>query len=1131
MCLTTAVFSVPGGNKSRSTGNNSCGPERCTVRREPVPEQVPAPNTHTSSTATTSVIPRIPPKPLCTRNTNIILSSTSNTKQHTVTNLCPPNTKHITDTKPHTSNTKPHTFANPPPTSPSSSKQLHVTPPSFFLLNINGINPGLKNQKWKLKAIEEQIKTSDSFVPFFALTETHLKSYNFDAEIKIPEYNIIRADRIRRIKGGTALYIHSKFTVSEQAVFSDSYCEAVMVFLPEPNLTIITVYRPPRCPEDNFTQCLTEVSNFIAKLENPEVLMVGDFNFPYISWKDGNMNTEQRLNIEVSSAEHFLNFTDEHFLFQVVEETTRDDKSTLDLIFTNNTEAIHGIRVEKTVASDHDLVYASLNYNNLDYAKQKTSCLPHDSAFDDMNFIKADWDNIREELAKAEWENFYFETDPEKLCNMLEDIVAETCQKHVPSNASGINRKSNIPRDRRSLLRKKKRLNSRINSIKFKLPITSKIKLEKLIEQKATIEINIRDSIKKERESNELKALERIKINSKAFFSYAKRTCKTRESVGPLKDKHGDLQNDPEIIANILQDQYSKVFSDPSAINVEESNSNTTEGPTIQDINITTDDIENAIGDMSYYSATGPDKFPASILKECKTQLSAPLQHLWSMSMETSTIPGKYLAQSIIPIYKKGDRSLPSNYRPVSLTSHIIKVFERVVRQNIIDHLEDNNLLISQQHGFRQKRNCLTQLIHHVEDILQALENDENADIIYLDFSKAFDKVDHKLLLHKMQKLGIRGKLLAWISSFLSNRQQRVVVKGCKSRPEGVISGVPQGTVLGPLLFIIYINDITDVVSNSWIKIFADDSKLHRNISKPEDRDKLQDDLHSVIEWAKNNNMELNETKFELIHYGIKEELKEDYTLPSGVRINSSSSVRDLGIIMNDQLTFSNHIYKMVKEAKKYAGWILRTFITRSKDAILLLYNSFVKSRLEYCCPLWLPYTKKDIMTIEAVQRSITAKINGLSDLNYWERLKALKLYSLQRRRERYCMVHVWKILNSVAPNDINMSFRHNPRLGPFAELPNLTSKRQRINTLRDKSFSCMGPRLFNLLPKEIKLLDTLPSFKYKLDKFLQSYPDTPPIPGYVASNGNSLTDWVASGSLYYRDSQTRGGATSLAMA
>ena len=377
--------------------------------------------------------------------------------------------------------------------------------------------------------------------------------------------------------------------------------------------------------------------------------------------------------------------------------------------------------------------------------------------------------------------------------------------------------------------------------------------------------------------------------------------------------------------------------------------------------------------------------------------------------------------------------------------------------------------------------------------------------------------------------MGVKGKIHSWVSAFLSNRTQIVLVKGKKSRPVLVISGVPQGTVLGPLLFIIFINDITKVIKHCQIKIFADDSKLSHIIKSFEDNHALQEDLDAVMKWASDNNMELNQDKFEILHHGSDRTLDGTYILPNGKSIQTEShTIRDLGIHINDTLSWSDHYNLMVTEAKKYAGWILRTFSTRSQHAILLLYGSLVRMRLEYSCPLWMPFTKKDIMSIESVQRSVTSKIQEVSGLNYWERLEKLGLYSLQRRRERYCIIHVWKILWKFAPNDIEMAFHDNLRLGPVAEIPKLKAKRQHTNTLRNQSFSCHGPRLFNILPKELKLLDTLPSFKLQLDKFLKLIPDTPPTPGYVAANSNSLIDWASCGS--HRGYTNNGVATSSAL-
>ena len=334
----------------------------------------------------------------------------------------------------------------------------------------------------------------------------------------------------------------------------------------------------------------------------------------------------------------------------------------------------------------------------------------------------------------------------------------------------------------------------------------------------------------------------------------------------------------------------------------------------------------------------------------------------------------------------------------------------------MVSFLERNNMFNPDQHGFQKGKNCLTQLLHHIEDIICDLNLDKNADVLYLDFSKAFDKVDHKILLKKIQAFGIRGKLYDWIASFLTGRKQHVIVDGVMSTIIDVISGVPQGTVLGPLLFLIYIDDIFSVVKHSKIKVFADDSKLHKDISSHIDRILLQEDLLSVVNWADANNMELNEEKFQLLQHGKLPDLKQPYILPSGETLKGSDHVKDLGVYIDPDLNWRTHIAMKSAQARNMASWVLRTFISRDVATMMLLYKSYVRSHLEYCCPLWSPHMQCEIIKLEAVQRSFTAKIQGLGNLNYWERLRRLSMYSLQRRRERYTIILVWKIYNNLAP-------------------------------------------------------------------------------------------------------------------
>ena len=484
-----------------------------------------------------------------------------------------------------------------------------------------------------------------------------------------------------------------------------------------------------------------------------------------------------------------------------------------------------------------------------------------------------------------------------------------------------------------------------------------------------------------------------------------------------------------------------------------------------------------------------------------------------------------FLHQLITPIYKgKGSKCKAVNYRPISLTSHVIKVFERVIRNKLVRHLEDNQILSPNQHGFRKGRSCLSELLAHYEDIMLNANAGEGTDTIYLDFAKAFDKVDHKILLSKLKKVGIRGKLLNWLKAFLSNRQQEVVVDGYKSFIHAVLSGVPQGSVLGPILFIIFINDMADSLESVQLKSFADDTKISRSIYDQTDSLKLQGDLNRILQWSEENNMVLNEEKFEFLKHNytfdnLLMELPGTY-YNSCYKANSSliecnDSVKDLGITFTSDLSFKEHIASIIKKASNKASWILSVFSTRSKFEMLFLYKTYVRPNLEYCCPLWNPSGPNSVTSIkqlESIQKTFTSKIRSVKNLNYWERLNALNLMSLQRRRERYIIIHLWKILTSKAPNDLQVKFYMNQRSAIRATIPEMPTHRQNISVF-DKSFSVLGPKLWNILPKDCTLImDSLEKFKQRLGVFLSEFPDLPPSNGYFSPNSNSLLDWANAG-------------------
>ena len=447
-------------------------------------------------------------------------------------------------------------------------------------------------------------------------------------------------------------------------------------------------------------------------------------------------------------------------------------------------------------------------------------------------------------------------------------------------------------------------------------------------------------------------------------------------------------------------------------------------------------------------------------------------------------------------------------------------MFERVLKVEIIKHLTEHKLLNQGQHGFVPGRSTQSQLLQHYCDIYEALAEGVRIDTVYLDFAKAFDKVNHKILLEKIVKHKIKGKIGRWILEFLSNRKYKVVANGETSELQEVISGVPQGTVLAAILFVIMIADIDEEIEKSIVRSFADDTRTSIKIRTEVDKEILQRDLEKIYKWAKDNLMEFNENKFEQMTHGESDNISiESYKTPTENIISPSNKVKDLGIIASDNLGFKEHIDGVITSSKIMIGLLLRTFSMRQEIPMMRLFNTYIRSKLEYCCLVWSPNQQCDINKLERILKNFTSKISGMENLNYHQRLNKMKLYSLERRRERYMIISAWQQVEGITENILGLKARTIGRsrrivstVIPFGIEGKKIKEKNR--TLIHHSTARKMERLFNILPSNIRKITgkTTETFKKHIDKWLISIPDTPKIDDYrtiVAAESNSIVDQV----------------------
>lgn len=868
---------------------------------------------------------------------------------------------------------------------------------------------------------------------FLMLTETWADDSITDSMLSLNDYfNVYRFDRkISDTGGGIAILVRKGINCVNIEFSNNSGLEilAIDVFM-DTNFRLILVYRPHHA--NDYQPYLDIFTNLLNDSHYP-ILLCGDFNSKHADWE----NLTSKNCIKYCS--ELIKFTISNGLKQLVDFNTREG-SILDLVFTNDNTLITSVN-SGIKFSDHLIVEILIN----------NYCPPNKTAEKRYNYRKADFSSINYYLSWMNWEVFFGDSSVENCYTSLLNFLHQLISMHVPISKPFYQK---YPAVLLTLHKRKlKEWRRHGNSEDYK-KLCKKWKKEmyKFVSDK---------------EKHLTKNLSKTE-----FFNYVKKNTKNKGAIGPIMD--GDTNKlilEDNDKPKIFLKYFSSVFGQDNGI-IENGEKLT--NATFDITHIENYEIEKILLQMPNKVSNTPDNVPSIIFKQCATSLAYPLRILYQRSLDFGVIPEAWKSADVIPIYKKGSKKDPKNYRPISLTSNFCKVFEKFVKYKMTAYLVQYNLISKDQYGFIPRASTGLQLLSVLNFLYDKYNKNQPIDLIYIDYARAFDSVVHGKLMSKLENIGVAGKIFNWIRVYLENRRQRVYINGYYSDFMDVNIGTPQGGALSPLLFLLFINDLTKKLSHPS-RLFADDLKI---FGEPP----LDASIKTTEKWSRDWQMEIAPKKSEVLHIGKNNQRKE-YAI-NGQTIPTKTNVRDLGIYMSEDLSFTYHINEITSKAARTSNMLLRIFKTNNKNTLTRAFNVWVRPLLEYNSYIFNPATVNEVNLIESVQRNFTKRVFyrcHLPPLDYPARCKLLEIETLERRRIILDLVVFYKIFyHQTILNPMDFVRLSDPRTRQNHSNAVISILTPRNNVVQNYFF-IRTTRIWNKLPPETRTAKNVNEFKNRL--------------------------------------------------
>lgn len=828
--------------------------------------------------------------------------------------------------------------------------------------------------------------------------ETNLSPAISSSELGFHNYNIYRRDRSisssNKICGGGVLVAVRSNMISGEVYSPYNNLEALFITIGSGSqkFLLCAAYIPPNQPSScysDFSDAVLCVTSTCGMIDS--TVIIGDFNLPNCKWnqdQDVGLTGGGRILRDLSS------LLDLHQISHIMNSMNVQ----LDLVFSSS-PSNHGVALSADPLLPFEKIHPALSISI-----KRSSCTTHghNAPVFLPNLNRCNLEGVKNELIGGylEFEQCDDLIDFERFLVKLGGII----KKYSPLKRAG---PSCFPRWFSDHLKE---------LVIWKKTLHRKYK-ESLSDSDYYRFSRIREQCKRITEECRLGYVEHldntIPSNMKVFWAFVNDLKKSKPTPGCMRID-GQTATEPDEICNLFADFFKSVYTPVTdCAPVYDFNTHLS----ISKCSVSLNEVKKKLLGLDTSKGAGPDGITPAALKHCCNELAPVLTKMFNVSLRNGIFPPVLKHSYVVPIFKSGDSSDIRNYRPIVIQSAVGKVFESLVLDSIQPCFKQ--ILIDEQHGFTAGRSTVTNLLLFQSYILDAFGRGNQVEAIYIDFAKAFDKVDHGHLLAKLRGYGFVGDVWLWLKSYLEDRTLAVKYATGVSSTFIATSGVPQGSHLGPFLFLLFINDIGNGLGVDCL-LFADDVKLYREIKSEVDLASMQDALYQLSRWCESNQMLINPVKSKHItFYRLKNPMIAHFYL-DGVRIERCGSVGDLGVVLDSALDFSLHIEGICSKASRMLGFVLRTSrFGLSALTLAILYKALVRPNLEYASSIWSPYQLGQSDRLQSIQRRFVKALGlregfAYRDVPVPEFEEYLGLLPLTSRRVLADLVVVYKIINGV---------------------------------------------------------------------------------------------------------------------